>query len=419
MTLSTVTPSASDGYAADMQRVELRLADLRRQVANGVGGTHLIRQEAYGTYERAQLVGSASALESAVATINSAIERTDRWPDLVLAKAKVELALHHPSAARSLLAYQETAGAGDENISTQSDWIEDGNIKSSREGKALLADIDMQEGRYEQALRMYLLLVEEAPTWANLARLASFRAAEGKFAEADSLYTRALCDLTAKEMRPFAWLLLQRGKLDHDRGALESSLRWYRLADSSYPGYWRTKYALAKNFRDQGIWEQALDLGEELVAIDPRPEFQDLLAEVYHQVGRTEEARVLQSHARAVYLETSARGNNMYVHHLAQMCLDEIDEPCEGLRWAAMDYKERPNSECHLLLAWAHYRAGHTERSRIIAVRALASGMLRPEALKRAAEIMESAGDGVEAVHVRQRLEDLSQSAKEACHAYM
>jgi tetratricopeptide (TPR) repeat protein len=60
----------------------------------------------------------------------------------------------------------------------------------------------------------------------------------GDPAGADELYEEAQDDLTAKEMRAFAWLEVQRGFLDFARGRYRQARSHYDRADAAYPGYW-------------------------------------------------------------------------------------------------------------------------------------------------------------------------------------
>ena len=91
-------------------------------------------------------------------------------------------------------------------------------LAESFPGRVLAADIAFQEGHYKEARLAYEALIEEDRTWDNLARLAFWHSKFGEEAEAERLYLDAEDEITAKEMRGFAWLELQRGLLDLRRG---------------------------------------------------------------------------------------------------------------------------------------------------------------------------------------------------------
>src|SRR5262249_28884206 len=104
--------------------------------------------------------------------------------------------------------------------------------------RALKADLAFQEGRYEEARRGDEDAGRRHPTGDNLARLASFRAQTGDAEGADRLYAEAEEEITAKEMRSFAWVELQRGLLDLGRGRLSEAAAHYERAGRAYSGYW-------------------------------------------------------------------------------------------------------------------------------------------------------------------------------------
>ena len=108
-----------------------------------------------------------------------------------------------------------------------------------------MIDIDFQEGRYEQARIALEALIDENRTWDNLARLAHWKGKMGSPAEADRLYEEAEDELTAKEMRSFAWLELQRGAVALSRGRCDKARTHYLRAESSFPGHWLTDLHMA------------------------------------------------------------------------------------------------------------------------------------------------------------------------------
>ena len=92
---------------------------------------------------------------------------------------------------------------------------------------ALRADIALEQGRGDEALAVYRSL---PPTWDNLARLAYVT-------RDDALYARAQEQLTAKEMRDYAWLELQRGELDLAAGRRDEARAHYARANAAYSGW--------------------------------------------------------------------------------------------------------------------------------------------------------------------------------------
>src|SRR5690242_1480541 len=112
-------------------------------------------------------------------------------------------------------------------------------------GRSILADIDLQEGRYDQGFQALEELIQENRTWDNLARLAHWKGKMGHVAEADRLLEEAGQELTAKELRSFAWIEVQRGSLMMSRGQYDTARLHFERAAKTYPGHWHTEEHLA------------------------------------------------------------------------------------------------------------------------------------------------------------------------------
>jgi tetratricopeptide (TPR) repeat protein len=143
-------------------------------------------------YQRAVLTGNLATLEATDAVIDEAIRRIRLPGDLYFLKAKLAFQLHRFGDARRCL----------EAVPS---------LPTSAEGRALQADIEFQKGRYREARQEYERVLADNRTWDNLARLAYFEAKLGDAVLADRLYAEAEDELTAKQMRSYAWVELQKG----------------------------------------------------------------------------------------------------------------------------------------------------------------------------------------------------------------
>ena len=117
-------------------------------------------------------------------------------------------------------------------------------------------------------------------SWDHLARLAFLAAKTGDAAGAERLYAEAQEQLTAKEMRPYAWLELQRGVLDLERGDAAAALGRFERADRAYSGYWLIEEHLAEALHLLGRTDEAVARYRRVVARAPRPELLSALAGV-------------------------------------------------------------------------------------------------------------------------------------------
>src|SRR5262249_53241974 len=139
---------------------------------------------------------------------------------------------------------------------------------------------------------------------------------------ADRHFEEAEDELTAKEMRHYAWLELQRGLLDLSRGRHAAAREHYERAERAYSGHWMVAEHRAELLAACGECEAALALYERVVAEVPRPELLQALGELCAHMGRAERAEACFEQALAAYLDSAARGEVHYLHHLADFYAD-------------------------------------------------------------------------------------------------
>src|SRR5256714_9295566 len=199
----------------DYERGLARIAEELERLAEGPPSADGATRIATGLYRRASMTGDFAELEAAEAAVDAGIEEFGPWPDLCFVKANVDFKLHRLARVKADL---ELSPA----------------LRASSEGRALAADLDLEEGRYEEARRGYESLVADDRSWSALARLANLAAQLRDRERADELYAEAEDELTAKELRSYCWLELQRGDLCPPAEAE----RHYERAERAYSGDW-------------------------------------------------------------------------------------------------------------------------------------------------------------------------------------
>jgi tetratricopeptide (TPR) repeat protein len=265
-------------------------------------------------------------------------------------------------------------------------------LAESFQGRVLKADVALQEGRYEDASKGYEDLIRDHRTWDNLARLAHLKATMGDVEDAEELYIESEDEITAKEMRSYAWVELQRGLLDVAHGRYESAWAHYERADKAYSGYWLVAEHMAKLLGAQGKTDEAIALYEKVLACAPRPEFQQALGNLYVTMGEPELAKPWHEQALTAYLESTQCGDVHYLHHLADFYADVREDGAEAVRWARKDLELRPNPSARAALAWGLYRDGQFTEALGVMQQALASDVKDAGMFLRAATIYEAAG---------------------------
>src|SRR5882724_8317550 len=176
------------GYAAELQRIEQDIA--------GIGGADALAQPVdpqrvtqyiYHLYQRASIAGDLAGLCAAERTIERALPWLAQPGDLYLLKANIAFKLHRLADVEAALSAAPSADR-------------------CNEGRLIRADLDFQHGRYRAAEKGYLEALSAERSWSALARLAYLRGKMGEVGGADRLYREAADELTAKEMRSYAWL---------------------------------------------------------------------------------------------------------------------------------------------------------------------------------------------------------------------
>ena len=224
------------------------------------------------------------------------------------------------------------------------------SVYHSDEGRLIRADLDFQLGRYQTAKIRYCAVLKTERSWGALARLAYFCGKMGDPAGADELYEEAQDDLTAKEMRAFAWLEVQRGFLDFARGHDREAQSHYDRAEAAYPASF-TSGRVRRSVRAS-------------------------------RCGRLSPP----------ILESARRGEVHYWHHLADYYADVAKDGSQAVVWARRDLQLRVNFSTQAALAWASYRDGRFAEARDWIDRALSSGVATAHLFSQAGKIYAGGG---------------------------
>jgi tetratricopeptide (TPR) repeat protein len=357
---------------------EIELARIRNDIAQLKDGAPQVDIDKalkwlHRMYHQAQLTGSSADLQAAEDAIDRALGEMGPLAGLHLLKANLDFKLHRLKQA-------------DQGIAALSRFAGDARILIIKAG------VDFQRGRYEAARMGYLSAVEKNPSWDNLARLAYWQGKFGAPDLADALYRQAVEEISAKEMRAYAWVELQRGLLDLNRGRYDDAMGHYRRAGKAYSGYWLVDEHIAELLGATGKFDAAAALYESVVARAPLPELQQRLGDLYVFMGKPAQARPWHDKALAGYLDSAGRGEVNYYHHLAGFYADVRGDGAEAVKWAEKDIALRPNFATQDALAWALYRAGRFGEALDEVTKALSSGVKDAHLFFHAAMIHLAAG---------------------------
>ncbi|HEX2120259.1 MAG TPA: hypothetical protein VHL59_01330, partial [Thermoanaerobaculia bacterium] len=244
--------------------------------------------------------------------------------------------------------------------------------------QAMRADIALQEGRYADARRAYEAVIAERRTWDHLSRLAWLESKSGNPARADALYAEAADQLTAKEMRAYAWVELQRGLLDLDQRRYKDALEHYRRADRAYSGYWLIEDHIAEVLDLLGKTGDAIELYERIVARTRNPEYVSTLAKIVARENRARSEELYRK-ADALFAARYAQYPEAAIGHYVDHLLDRADAHPRLLELAERNHRLRPNAESSLLLAKACVKLNQPARARQLLAEVSATPWRTPE----------------------------------------
>jgi tetratricopeptide (TPR) repeat protein len=108
-------------------------------------------------------------------------------------------------------------------------------------------------------------------------------------------------------------------------------------------------------------------------------------------MGQADPAEACYEQARNAYVQSAARGEVHFLHHLVDFYCDVRRDGAEAVRWARKDLALRKNFMTLASLAWALYRAGEFAEARETMSEALLSGASDAHLFYQAAMIHQAA----------------------------
>ena len=377
------------GYPDDHARTLKDLAELEERSRPMPTEVSTRVRTAFRRYHLATLTGLEADFDRARAYVNALVTELGPREDLCLLQAQIEGRYHRLDLIEEVLQACPS-------------------LAQRAEGRSVQADIDFQEGRYQAAREALEQLVAEREAWDDLARLAHWKSEMGERDEADALLERAEDQLSAKEMRSYAWLELRRGALALSRGDLPRTRFHYERASSAFPGYWRTDTHLVELLIEEQQDDAAVILMRDVVARAPKPELQQALGDILVCVGRAGEAAPFFQAAEQAYLSSVAAGGVHYYHHLSDYYGGWAGRPVEAAEYAQKDLVLRDNYTTQSALAWCHLQAGQIKDGILQIQRALDSGAQVAGIHRTAAKLFEAAGYNAQAKEHQDRAAALS-----------
>lgn len=368
--------AARKTYAFQLERVDKDIVGLKKITEKNKTGFALTRV-ASKFLERARLSGSYADYEQAENFIERAFEvKSGYGPWMV--RARLNYTLHRMDRVdadleKGLLGPAKSADAAAERI-------------------AFKANIAFQRGQYSSAKSLYEESLAKSRTLSNTSSMAMYAWKTGDFDGAEALLREALSLYHAKPTEPVAWLHLNIGLLDLDRGRYDDARAHYDEAASYIKGYWLIDEHIAEILTLQGKTEEAKALYIEIIERTENPEFMDAMAGLLLEEGKDSEAKKYVARARKRYEEQMAMYPEAAYGHALGHFLEFGDDPAFTLDLARKNYALRPNGEAATMLAEACLAAGKENEAVEPIEKVLDSPYRTADLLVAAASIFEKIG---------------------------
>jgi tetratricopeptide (TPR) repeat protein len=369
----TATATIVNDYDRELAAIDDDLDSLTAREAAIWNDAESVTRLAFRRYHRASLTGSFDDLGDADTLIRQAIDRLGPAEDLCLLAASVDLKTHRVDRVEPDLAMAPT-------------------LADRPESWALIADAELQRGRYASARHGFESALDAAPNWDNMARVAHYLSTFGEIDKADDWYACAQDELTAKQMRSYSWIELQRGRLDLERGRYDAAHQHYEYAANAFSGSWLVTIHVAALNASEGNLETAARFYRDVLATHRQPEHLHALGDVLTRKGRADEARGCYDEALREYLDSVNRGEVHYLHHLVDLYNDSLNDPRQAIAWAERDVALRPCWPAQAALARALFRSDRIADATSMMRRATASGAVNAQLFATAAGIYRAAG---------------------------
>jgi hypothetical protein len=218
----------------------------------------------------------------------------------------------------------------------------------------------LHQGRYAEARTLVQTAIDlrPVPQPTALATLGLIYWRTGAFDDADALYADALEGVSRKPSEARAWLHLQRGLLDLDRGRYDDALVHYEAAGAVLSGWYLVDEHIAEVYVLTGRSKEARPIYARVAEETKSPEFYDALAAL--DASNEDASQAWVALAREAYEAQLKRfPEAAYGHALGHY--QEFGPPERALELAEANVKVRPYGAAATSLIEARLAAGKAQ----------------------------------------------------------
>ncbi len=333
--------------------------------------------------ERALFTGTTIDLARAEEAMQRSFTAAGPGAGPYLSRARLQVSLHRFAAAENDLGLAEDEIALD--------------VREAAGIAALRATIAFQNGRYPQAFSAWERSLSLFPTPTVMFALADAQACTAEQAVAEELMRHARLMVGTRDPRTAAWLAVQQGIFELDRGCWSAATADFDDAERIMPGWWFTDAQRAGLLARSGAHESAIVLYTQLVQRTGKPELMDALASELRLLGRELAAEQWSTIAALAYEDLLQRQPEAAYGHALDHFLSVATEPTRLIDIAEKNYRLRPGGEATMKLAHAYLLAQRLPAAVATIEKVLATPYSTAAVHRLAAKIFTAHGDTLRA----------------------
>jgi len=332
---------STSGYFSELARIDKELHSTISFAATRSGSWLLLERVANSYLKRAKLSGSIDDYLAAQSTLQQAFDLAGSGGPVLL-RASLNYSLHKVPEVDSDLNAAQSALIVSKATQEKIDGIR--------------ADILFQQGEYAQAKQAYKNLDATSPSVANAARLAHYHQQVGEYEQAESWFNTAEQRIKGSSAYQGAWLKLQLGILDLERGRYNDALAHYQDALRQFPDFWLVQEHIAEIDAILGRYAAAEAMYRQLIPSTGSPLFMAALADVLEAQNtavKNAESIKWRKKANNAYTVMMGQIPELVSGHAIEYFL-ETENSARTLELAQDNYRLRPNGQSALLLVQAY-----------------------------------------------------------------
>ena len=247
--------------------------------------------------------------------------------------------------------------------------------------RAIAGDALIGLGDYDAALETYRELVETSPSLTSFSRLAHIHELRGDATAAEAAWQNAFNTDDGRRPENTAWALVDYGHYLFRRGDLAGAVAQYQSSLEAIPGYIHALAGRARVAAASGLYDEAINLYEEVVSRQQILDYVAALGDVYLATGREADAK--HEYELVATIDSLYRESGMNTD--AQMAVFLADHDLrleEAVDQAFGAYETHPNNVYTAdALSWALYKAQQDEEALTYSEQAVRLGSHDPALL--------------------------------------